>query len=50
MIDIEPTGLDEAVAGKLATKPGIAITHAEIAEFMLRTCLICSFAETATAR
>ncbi|MFM5890257.1 MAG: hypothetical protein ACKPFD_21335 [Dolichospermum sp.] len=50
VIDIEPTGLDEAVAGKLATKPGIAITHAEIAEFMLRTCLICSFAETATAR
>jgi hypothetical protein len=30
VIDIEPTGLDKAVAGKLATKLGIAITHAEL--------------------
>ena len=50
VIDIEPTGLDEAVGGKLAPKLGIAIIHGELAEFMLRTCLICPFAETATAR
>ncbi|GCL41046.1 MULTISPECIES: hypothetical protein [Nostocales] len=30
VIEIEPTGLDEAVGGNLATKLGIAITHAEL--------------------
>jgi hypothetical protein len=50
VIDIKPIGLDEAVGGKLATELGIAITHAELPWFMPRTCLICPFAETATAR
>ena len=50
VIDMERTGLHEAVGGKLASKLGIAITHAELPWFMPRTCLICPFAETATAR
>jgi len=50
LIDIEPTGPHAAVGGKLATKLGIAITHAELPWFIPRTCLIRPFAETATAR
>ena len=50
LIDMEPTGPHEAVGGKLATKLGIAITHAELPWFIPRTCLIRPFAETATAR
>jgi Uma2 family endonuclease len=47
---MEPTGPHAAVGGKLATKLGIAITHAELPWFIPRTCLIRPFAETATAR
>jgi hypothetical protein len=47
VIDIEPTGLDEAVSGKLATKLGIAIIHGELPWFIPRTSPICPFAETA---
>jgi Uma2 family endonuclease len=50
LIDMEPTGPHAAVGGKLATKLGIAITHAELPWFIPRTCLIRPFAETATAR
>ena len=47
VIDIEPTGLDEAVSGKLATKLGIAIIHGELPWFIPRTNPICPFTETA---
>ncbi|MTJ47389.1 Uma2 family endonuclease [Dolichospermum sp. UHCC 0259] len=50
LIDVEVTGPHAVVGGKLATKLGIAITHAELPWVIPRTCLIRPFAETATAR
>jgi Uma2 family endonuclease len=50
LIDMEPTNPQEAVAGKLATKLGIAITESQLPWFIPRTCLIRPFAETATVR
>ncbi|MDJ1173817.1 Uma2 family endonuclease [Roseofilum capinflatum] len=50
LVDMEPTGPHETVSGKLATKIGIAITHAQHPWFIPRTCLIQPFADIATAR
>ncbi len=50
LIDRSLTGPHEAVGGKLATKIGIAITQAQHAWFIPRTCLIRPFSDTATAR
>lgn len=50
LIDMEPTGPHETVSGKLATKIGIAITHAQYPWFIPRTCLIQPFADISTAR
>lgn len=50
LIDMEPTGPHETVSGKLATKIGIAITHAQQPWFIPRTCLIQPLADIATAR
>ncbi|MGJ3245345.1 MAG: Uma2 family endonuclease [Elainellaceae cyanobacterium] len=50
LIDMEPTGPHETVGGKLATRVGMAITQANHPWFILRTCLIQPFADTATAR
>ncbi|MDJ1178517.1 Uma2 family endonuclease [Roseofilum sp. BLCC_M91] len=50
LIDMEPTGPHETASGKLATKIGIAITHAQQPWFIPRTCLIQPLADIATAR
>ncbi len=50
VIDMEPTGPHEAVAGKLATRIGMAIVEKQLPWFIPRTCLIRPFAEIATAR
>ena len=50
LIEMEPTGLHEVVGGKLATRVGIAITNAQLAWFIPRTCLIRPFADVLTVR
>ena len=50
LIDMEPTGTHETVAGKLAAQIGIAIASAQFPWFIPRSCLIQPFAEVATAR
>ncbi len=50
LIDMEPTGPHETVAGKLAVRIGMAIVQAQHPWFIPRTYLIQPFADTATAR
>lgn len=50
LVDMEPTGPHETVAGKLAVQIGIAITQAQHPWFIPRNCLIQPFADVATAR
>jgi len=50
LVDMEPTGPHETVAGKLAVQIGIAIAQAQHPRFIPRTCLIRPFADVATAR
>jgi Uma2 family endonuclease len=50
LVDMEPTGHHETVSGKLATQIGIAIATEKLPWFIPRTCLICPFADAATAR
>jgi Uma2 family endonuclease len=50
LIDMEPTGPHEAVAGKLATQIGIAIAQQRLPWFIPRTCLLRPFSDTVTAR
>lgn len=50
LVDMEPTGPQETVGGKLATQIGIAITTEKLPWFIPRTCLIRPFADAATAR
>ncbi|PHJ58624.1 hypothetical protein VF14_21310 [Nostoc linckia z18] len=50
LIDMEPTGPHETVSGKLATQIGIYLVAQKLPWFILRTCLIYPFADTATAR
>jgi Uma2 family endonuclease len=50
LVDREPTGHHETVSGKLATQIGIAIATEKLPWFIPRTCLICPFADAATAR
>lgn len=50
LIDMEPTGPHETVSGKLATQIGMAIASEKLPWFIPRTCLICPFADAATAR
>ena len=50
LLDMEPTGPQEAVGGKLATQIGIAIVAEKLPWFIPRTCLIRPFSDTTTAR
>lgn len=50
LIDMEPTGPHEAVAGKLATKISVEINQQELPWLIPRTCIIKPFADAATAR
>ncbi|MEG4211915.1 Uma2 family endonuclease [Microcoleus sp. S13_B4] len=50
LVDMEPTGPQEIVSGKLATQIGIAITAEKLPWFIPRTCLIRPFSDAATAR
>ncbi|MEC4803904.1 MAG: Uma2 family endonuclease [Jaaginema sp. PMC 1079.18] len=50
LIDMEPTGPHEAVAGKLAIQIGMAIMQAQYPWFIPRTCLIQPALDIATAR
>lgn len=50
LVDMEPTGTHEAVAGKLAGKLSIEIERQNHPWFIPRTCIIRPFADTATAR
>lgn len=50
LVDMEPTGTHEAVAGKLAGKLSIEIERQNHLWFIPRTCIIRPFADTATAR
>lgn len=50
IIDLEPTGPQETVSGKLASKIGIAINNRQLPWFIPRTCLIRPFSDQATAR
>ena len=50
LIDMEPTGSYEAVAGKIASKLSIEIDRQSYPWIMPRTCLIRPFSDIATAR
>ncbi|MGF1460039.1 MAG: Uma2 family endonuclease [Leptolyngbyaceae cyanobacterium] len=50
LIDMEPTGPHEAVAGKLASKLNLAIAQMGIAWLIPRTCILRPFSDQATAR
>ncbi len=50
LIDIEPTGSHETVAGKLAAQIGMAIAATGQPWFVPRTCLVRPFSDVATAR
>jgi Uma2 family endonuclease len=50
LIDMEPTGLHEAVAGKLATKISVESEQQKLPWLIPRTCLVRPFADEATAR
>lgn len=50
LIDMEPTGPHEAVAGKLASKLNIELERQGHPWFIPRTCTVRPFAEVATAR
>lgn len=50
LIDMEPTGPDEIVSGKLATHIGMILLTERLPWFIPRTYLIRSFSDVATAR
>lgn len=50
LIDMEPTGPHEAVAGKVASKLSIELEHRNYPWFIPRTCIIRPFTDVATAR
>lgn len=50
LVDMEPTGPHEVVAGKLAGKLSVELERRTIPWFIPRTCLVLPFAEPATAR
>lgn len=50
VIDIEPTGPHEAVAGKLARKLNVELERQGSSWFIPRTCIVRPFVEVATAR
>lgn len=50
LIDMEPTGPHETVAGKLVSKISVELERQNYPWFIPRTCLIRPFAEIATAR
>lgn len=50
LVDLEPTGLHETVAGKIASKLSVEIERQEYPWFIPRTCLLQPFAEVITAR
>jgi len=50
LIDMDPTGHHETVAGKLATQIGITLAAEKLPWLIPRTCLIRPLAEAATAR
>ena len=50
LIDMEPTGPHEAVAGKLATKISVEIDRQNLPWLIPRTCIVSPFADGATAR
>lgn len=50
LIDMEPTGPHEVVAGKLATKISVEIDRQNLPWLIPRTCIVSPFADGATAR
>jgi Uma2 family endonuclease len=50
LIDMEPTGPHEAVAGKVAAKVSIEIEHQKLPWFIPRTCIVLPATEEKTAR
>lgn len=50
LIDMEPTGPHEAVAGKLATKISVEIDRQKLPWLIPRTCIVRPFADEVTAR
>ncbi len=50
LIDMEPTGPHETVAGKLASKLSIELERQNLPWFIPRTCIIRPFTDAATAR
>jgi Uma2 family endonuclease len=50
LIDMEPTGPHETVAGKVASKLNIELERQRHPWFIPRTCIVRPFADVATAR
>ena len=50
LLDMEPTGSHEVVAGKLASKLSVELERQGISWFIPRTCIVLPLVEQATAR